>query len=131
MSGANARALQASNGGTLRLNNTVVSADGLNGMGVQSLASTGVTNTFDFANTSITAANGRAITVQDGNTQIDLKDSHVSGETLLSISNRQLTDGTSRASEDVLIPASRSQLSGYVQAEALNSRVCNWIIIRA
>nr|NLU60105.1 hypothetical protein [Pseudomonas sp. BIGb0427] len=58
LTGDAARAVQASNGGTLRLDNVAVSADGVNSMGVQSLATAGVSNNFEINNSSLDVANG-------------------------------------------------------------------------
>ncbi|MGV8889720.1 MAG: autotransporter outer membrane beta-barrel domain-containing protein [Pseudomonas sp.] len=123
LTGVGARALQANNGGTLRLNNVGVSANGTNSMGLQSLATAGVSNTFELQNSSISAANGRALSVQGGSASIDLSDSQISGQTLLAVEKRQMADGSLVDSQDVQITATRSQLVGGIRAEAHNAQL--------
>ncbi len=123
LSGNGARAAQANNGGTLRLDNLSIQAAGTDSIGLQSLASAGVSNTFELNNTQIDAANGRAISVQGGSAQIDLSGSTLSADTLLAVDQRTLADGRVLDSEDVLIKASQSSLSGAIQANARNSQL--------
>lgn len=121
LNGDAARALQANNGGALLLNSTAVSANGQDGMGLQSLATAGVSNSFSLQNSSISAADGRAISVQGGNANIDLSDTTIIGKTLLAVEKRQMSNGALEDSQDVLINAVRSHLTGSVQSDALNA----------
>ncbi|WP_277591582.1 autotransporter outer membrane beta-barrel domain-containing protein [Pseudomonas chlororaphis] len=123
LSGSGARAVQANNGGTLRLDNLSIAADGTDSIGLQSLASAGVGNTFEVQNTRLDVANGRAISVQGGSARIDLSGSTLSADTLLSVDQRTLADGRVLDSEDVLVTASQSSLSGAIQANARNSQL--------
>ncbi|SDZ66964.1 outer membrane autotransporter barrel domain-containing protein [Pseudomonas sp. NFIX28] len=123
LSGSEARAAQANNGGTLRLDNLNIAAAGADSIGLQSLASAGVSNTFELKNTQLQVANGRAISVQGGSARIDLSGSTLSADTLLSVDQRTLADGRVLDSEDVLITASQSSLSGAIQANARNSQL--------
>ncbi|WMI98141.1 autotransporter outer membrane beta-barrel domain-containing protein [Pseudomonas chlororaphis subsp. aurantiaca] len=123
LSGNGARAAQANNGGTLRLDNLSIQANGADSIGLQSLASAGVSNTFEVNNTQLDVANGRAISVQGGSARIDLSGSRLSADTLLAVEQRTLADGRVLDSEDVLIKASQSSLSGAIQANARNSQL--------
>lgn len=123
LSGNGARAAQANNGGTLRLDNLGIQAAGTDSIGLQSLASAGVSNTFEVNNTQLDVANGRAISVQGGSARIDLSGSTLSADTLLAVDQRTLADGRVLDSEDVLIKASQSSLSGAIQANARNSQL--------
>ena len=123
LSGNGARAAQANNGGTLRLDSLNIQAAGSDSMGLQSLASAGVSNTFEVNNTQLDVANGRAISVQGGSAQIDLSGSTLSADTLLAVDQRTLADGRVIDSEDVLVKASQSSLSGTVQANAHNAQL--------
>lgn len=123
LSGSGARAVQANNGGTLRLDNLNIAATGADSIGLQSLASAGVGNTFELKNTRLDVANGRAISVQGGNARIDLSGSTLSADTLLAVDQRTLADGRVLDSEDVLVTASQSSLSGAIQANAHNSQL--------
>jgi outer membrane autotransporter protein len=123
LSGNGARAAQANNGGTLRLDSLSIEAAGTDSIGLQSLASAGVSNTFEVKNTRVDVATGRAISVQGGSAQIDLSGSTLSADTLLSVDQRTLADGRVIDSEDVLIKASQSILSGAIQANARNAQL--------
>ncbi|CAM3358350.1 hypothetical protein [Pseudomonas fluorescens] len=123
LNGDAARALQANNGGTLHLDHVAVTADGQNGMGLQSLATAGVSNTFAIHNSSISAAKGRAISVQGGSATINLSDSQISGQTLLAVEKRQIADGSWVDSQDIQISASRSHLVGAIESDALNAEL--------
>lgn len=122
-SGVGARGLQANNGGTLHLDNVAVTADGMGSIGLQSLATDGVSNTFELKNTSIDAANGLGISVQGGSATIDLSDSRIDAETLLVAAKRQVAGSSFVDTQDVHVTASRSQLSGAILVDALNSRL--------
>lgn len=121
MSGESARGAQVTNGSTLNLDTVGVIADGANSIGLQSLATDGVTNTFTLAGSGISAANGRGISVQGGTTKMDLSDSQISAKDLLVVEQRQLADGSMVDTQDVQINAQRSHLSGNIRANALNS----------
>ncbi len=123
LSGNGARAAQANNGGTLRLDSLNIQATGADSIGLQSLASAGVSNTFEVNNTQIDVANGRAISVQGGSAQIDLSGSTLSADTLLAVDQRTLANGSVIDSDDVLVKASQSRLSGNIQANAHNAQL--------
>lgn len=123
LSGNGARAAQANNGGALRLDNLNIQAAGVDSIGLQSLASAGVSNTFEVNNTQIDVANGRAISVQGGSAQIDLSGSTLSANTLLAVQQRTLANGSVIDSDDVLVKASQSRLSGNIQANAHNAQL--------
>jgi outer membrane autotransporter protein len=123
LSGNGARAVQANNGGTLHLDNLNIQASGADSIGMQSLASAGVRNTFEVNNTRLDVASGRGISVQGGNAQIDLNGSMLSADTLLSVDQRTLADGRVIDSEDVLIKAGQSTLSGAILANARNAQL--------
>ncbi|MEB0047314.1 MULTISPECIES: autotransporter outer membrane beta-barrel domain-containing protein [unclassified Pseudomonas] len=116
-----ARGVQANNGGTLNLDNVAVSANGVNGMGLQSLATAGVSNSFNLNNSSISADNGRGMSVQGGSAVIDLSNSQVSANNLLVAKKRQIADGSFVDTQDVQVTASGSHLQGAVNIDALNS----------
>jgi outer membrane autotransporter protein len=122
-SGSAARAVQANNGAALRLDHLNISANGIDSIGLQSLANAGTRNIFELGNTNVDVAQGRAISVQGGSAQISLNASRLRAETLLSIDQRLLADGSIVESEDVLITASGSILTGAVQADAINSQL--------
>ncbi|PHN30727.1 autotransporter outer membrane beta-barrel domain-containing protein [Pseudomonas sp. ICMP 460] len=121
MTGEFARGVQASNGGTVRLDNVGLSADRANSIGLQSLATNGVSNTFVINGSSLSAADGRGISVQGGSANIDLSDSQISAKDLLVVEQRQLADGTWVDTQDVKINAQRSHLSGDIRVDALDS----------
>ncbi|QHD07251.1 autotransporter outer membrane beta-barrel domain-containing protein [Pseudomonas sp. R76] len=121
LTGEFARGVQASNGGTVRLDNVGVNADRDNSIGLQSLATAGVTNTFVLNGSTISAANGRGISVQGGSATIDLADSQISAKDLLVVEQRPLADGSFVDTQDVQINAQRSHLFGDIQVDALNS----------